>query len=83
MLIFKNTEYKKLHDMNNIKKGSYLLYWWPETSSVCEECLKGQRQGRYNGSGTDDSDCFSMSNHYLEGEQGDDKGSPNKRKMYF
>jgi hypothetical protein len=61
--------------MNNIKKGSYLLYWWPETSSVCEECIKGQWQGRYSGSGTDDSDndCFSMSDHYSASEHGDNE----------
>jgi len=36
------------------------------------------RQGRYNGSGNDDSDSdyFSMSDHYSANEQGDDNGEP-------
>jgi len=38
---------------------------------------EGQRQGRYNGSGNDDSDgdCFSMSDHYSANGQRRQRGA--------
>jgi hypothetical protein len=67
MLVFKNTEYKKLHGMKDIKKRGRAFTCCTDDQRLRQfvrNVYEGQRQGRYNGSGTDDSDCFSMSDHY-------------------